>query len=291
MNDISATARLIAMYRALESDRPDALFRDPFARRLAGGEGAMMVEVIGQQQQGTSAIAIRTTVIDQMILHLIQSERIDTVLNLAAGLDSRPYRFALPASLRWIEVDLPKIVRYKEQILNGEQPACKLERIELDLMDIDLRKQLFEQINASSERVIVMTEGLLSYLNEAQVTSLANDLHHQSHFCHWVFELAAPLILRQAQNSDRQKLFDQYFANGAATFLFAPKQGTEFFRSSGWTVKEFRSLWKEACRLKRQSDLVQWGGLPMRWFAKQTWQAITQQTGFVLLERLVGAPQ
>ncbi|MGD0484992.1 MAG: hypothetical protein ABSB58_10150, partial [Gemmatimonadales bacterium] len=33
---VSDTARWVAVHRAMESERPDALFRDPFARRLAG---------------------------------------------------------------------------------------------------------------------------------------------------------------------------------------------------------------------------------------------------------------
>ena|ERR1700741_2601535 len=36
---ISDTARWAAVYRARESEREDALFRDPFARRLAGERG------------------------------------------------------------------------------------------------------------------------------------------------------------------------------------------------------------------------------------------------------------
>lgn len=284
MNNISATAHLVAMYRALESERSGALFHDPFAHRLAGGQGALMVEVLGDKQQGTAAMAIRTYVIDEMLKHRIELGSIDTVLNLGAGLDTRPYRLNLPTSLRWIEVDLPTILMYKEQKLNREQPICSLERVKLDLMDVTLRKRLFAQVNASAKQVLVITEGLLAYLTEAQVASLANDLHQQPNFSGWLFELASPVILQQAQSSTRQKLFDQYFANGNPTFLFAPQQGTEFFRSYGWTVKEFRSLWKEACRLKRQSSLVRFGGFSMRCFARHTWQAITQQTGFVLLE-------
>jgi O-methyltransferase involved in polyketide biosynthesis len=37
----------------------------------------------------------------------------DMVINLAAGLDSRPYRMQLPALLRWVEVDLPDMLNYK----------------------------------------------------------------------------------------------------------------------------------------------------------------------------------
>jgi methyltransferase (TIGR00027 family) len=286
MNNISATAHLIAMYRALETERPDALFCDPFARRLAGGEGVMMVEVLGDRQQSTTAITIWTCAIDALLKQLVDSGCIDTVLNLGAGLDTRPYRLNLPASVCWIEVDLPKILMYKEQKLSSEQPVCLLKRIKLDLMDIAARRLLFDQVSQTAKQVLVITEGLLSYLTEAQVASLAGDLHQQSSFRWWLFELASPAILQQIQKSKQQRLFDQYFANGNPTFLFAPEQGTDFFRLYGWKVNEFRSLWEEACHSKRRYCLMQLNGLSMRWFAKQRWQALTQHTGFVLLEQL-----
>ena len=39
IHSISDTARWVAVYRARESERPDAVFRDPFAQRLAGERG------------------------------------------------------------------------------------------------------------------------------------------------------------------------------------------------------------------------------------------------------------
>lgn len=39
---ISDTALWVAVYRAQESERPDAVFRDPLARRLAGERGAQI---------------------------------------------------------------------------------------------------------------------------------------------------------------------------------------------------------------------------------------------------------
>lgn len=39
IRNISDTALLAAVYRARETERQDALFRDPFARRLAGKRG------------------------------------------------------------------------------------------------------------------------------------------------------------------------------------------------------------------------------------------------------------
>ena len=39
VSNVSVTARWVAVYRAWESARPDALFSDPFADRLAGERG------------------------------------------------------------------------------------------------------------------------------------------------------------------------------------------------------------------------------------------------------------
>src|ERR1700683_3089968 len=44
IRNVSDTARLVAVDRAVESERPDALFRDPFARRLAGERGARIAK-------------------------------------------------------------------------------------------------------------------------------------------------------------------------------------------------------------------------------------------------------
>ncbi len=59
----------------------------------------------------------------------------DFVVNLAAGLDAQPYRIKLPTTLQWLEVDLPDIVYYEEDVLENEKPRCRLERIPLDLSD------------------------------------------------------------------------------------------------------------------------------------------------------------
>src|SRR5213083_1869387 len=45
---VSDTAQWVAEYRAMETDRPDAIFRDPYARRLAGAEGARIVDSLKQ---------------------------------------------------------------------------------------------------------------------------------------------------------------------------------------------------------------------------------------------------
>src|SRR5580698_10987753 len=158
IRNVSDTARLVAVDRAVESERPDALFRDPFARRLAGERGARIAESnpLGARKSAAGwPIVTRTYVIDQMIqAHIAQGG--DMVINLAAGLDTRPYRMELPRSLQWIEVDLPEILAYKEQVLASAEPRCHLERVSLDLSGIEQRRSLFERLGRQAKKIVVM---------------------------------------------------------------------------------------------------------------------------------------
>ncbi|MBI3558216.1 MAG: class I SAM-dependent methyltransferase, partial [Deltaproteobacteria bacterium] len=158
IENISDTARWVAVYRAAESARPDALFNDRFAALLAGPHGKDIVESIPGGTLMGWAVVVRTRVIDEVILRAVAEQGIDTVLNLAAGLDTRPYRLALPANLHWFEVDLPEISAYKEHKLAAEKPVCRLERITLDLSDVEKRRALFERINKQGGKVLVLTE-------------------------------------------------------------------------------------------------------------------------------------
>src|SRR5213079_2603465 len=102
---------------------------------------------------------------------------VDLVLNLAAGLDARPWRLDLPATLRWVDVDLPGILGHKVEALANERPRCRYEAVMLDLTDVAKRRALFTQLGAQCTKALIVTEGLLIYLEPEQVLELARDLH------------------------------------------------------------------------------------------------------------------
>lgn len=77
-------------------------------------------------------------IIDDFVTQAIE-RGIDAVVNLGAGLDSRPYRFDLPRALAWIEVDYPSIIDLKEERLAADVPSCHVERIKMDLGRVDDR--------------------------------------------------------------------------------------------------------------------------------------------------------
>ncbi len=88
LENISDTARWVAVYRAWETERSDAIFRDPFARTLAGERGEEIIRTLPRARDAAWAMIVRTAVMDELLLDLIAKDNIDTVVYLAAGLDA-----------------------------------------------------------------------------------------------------------------------------------------------------------------------------------------------------------
>lgn len=251
IENVSDTARWVAFYRAMETERPDALFRDPWARKLAGERGAAIVRHIPRAEAMAWALIVRTQVFDELILRAVQRDGADVVLNLAAGFDTRPYRLPLPPSLRWVEVDLPELLEHKERELEGERPVCELERVRMDLSDVEARRALFDRVGRMGKRVLVASEGLLLYLTPEQVGPLAADLRRPESFRWWVTDLLSPALRKRLHRS-----WGEHLENASSSYQFAPEEGPGFFRPSGWEAAEFRPVFDEARRLRREMPLA-----------------------------------
>ena len=277
---VSDTARWVALYRAMESERPDALFHDQFARRLAGPQGEEIMRRLPRAREFAWPMIVRTAVMDELILRAIERDGIDTVVNLAAGLDTRPYRLPLSPSLRWVEADLPDVIEYKEQALARERPASILERRKIDLTDEPRRRAFFSQIGVAARQVLVITEGLLIYLTREQVAALARDLAEQRPFRFWLIDLSSPRLLKFMD-----KTWSKPFAQGGAPFQFAPAEGTRFFEPQGWREVEWRSMWEESLRLKRTMRLAWLWNIVARFSSAARREEGRRMSGVALLER------
>lgn len=239
IQDVSDTALLVAAQRAIETDRRDALFRDPLAKKLAGDRGAAMIAEMPRWARAFSqwTVAIRTALIDDLILASL-ARGVDTVLNLGAGLDTRPYRMLLPETLHWVEVDVPAMIDRKETLTASEAPRCRLERRKLDLSERDQRQRLFDEIAATSNNVLVLTEGVVPYLTVEACASLADDLRRIPAVRAWIAEYFAPGLVRR-----RQKLGRRQMKN--APWRFTPDDWFGFFAAHGWVAQEVRYLPEE----------------------------------------------
>ena len=257
VQNISDTARWVAIFRAEESERADAIFHDPFARRLAGERGEKIANAIEFSKQNSWTFVARTFLFDEFIKQHVE-QGYDMVVNLAAGLDARPWRMSLPSSLKWIDVDLPEIINYKKTILAGEQPHCELQSISLDLSDREARLDLFKELEKNSNKALIISEGLVIYLTEEEVGSLALDLSAQRSFRRWVLDLASPGLLVMIQ-----KEMGPVLKEGNAVLQFAPEEGEGFFLRYGWKNLESKSKLKTAATLNRLNDeMVNYAAFP-----------------------------
>jgi methyltransferase (TIGR00027 family) len=271
---VSDTALWVAACRAIETERPDALFRDPLAARLAGERGREIARSMRDAKATMWSVAIRTVVVDGFLRAAIAGG-VDAIVNLGAGLDTRPYRMELPSSLRWIEVDYPDLIDTKEDLLRDETPWCQLERVGLDLADRKGRSALFERIGSDGGRVLVLTEGVIPYLSLDQAAELAADLRARPSFALWVTDYFSPTLLRTLRK--RRSLAD-------APFRFDPPDWEGFFAERGWRLREMRYLGEESVRLHRRVPMPLFLELIRPFIPSSGRRAMLRMTGYATLE-------
>jgi len=278
ITDVADTSFWVAHYRATESARPDAMFRDPFAKLLVGEHGKKIAESMSDTGRYTEwAVISRTVMIDRFIDGLVK-QGIDTVINLGAGLDARPYRMNLPSALKWIEVDYPRIIDHKQELLKAEQPRCNLTRVALDLADRTKRQAWLAEVAATTQTALIVTEGVIPYLNLVQVAELAEDLRAHDCFRYWITEYFHPRVYPYLKKAVRTAQMQN------APFLFYPDDWFGFFASNGWVSNQLRYLSEIALEFKRQPPMPLIAKLMMVFLPQKVKQESMRMTGYVVFE-------
>jgi len=180
-SSVGTTAVMVAAARAAETDRPDPLIHDPYAKILVAGAGtgiweymldddfvskvaeddaeiAAMIQNMGNYQ------AVRTHFFDDFFARAV-SNGVRQVVILASGLDSRAFRFPWPAGTTVFEIDQPKVLEYKAATLASHDARPSADRREVP---VDLRQDWpAALVNAgfdSGKPTAWLAEGLLMYL-------------------------------------------------------------------------------------------------------------------------------
>jgi methyltransferase (TIGR00027 family) len=244
---VTDTAFWVATYRADEAARPDALFADPLAAKLVEGRGRAIAAQMVDTAMLQWLIPLRTRMIDDFVAAAI-AEGCDAVVNLGAGLDTRPYRLALPPSLPWIEVDFADTIAFKEERLAGETPRCALRRVACDLSDAAQRRALLDEVAAKAAKVFVITEGVVPYLANEEVAALADDLRARPRFARWLVEFFGTRFFQGARVMSRRRR--RQMTN--APFRFQPGDWHAFFGAHGWRAKTTRYYGEEGARHRRR---------------------------------------
>lgn len=181
-SSVGTTAVMVAAARAIETEQPDALIRDPYARLLVNNAGAEVlweamldpdvvakIEAIDEEsaariQHMRGYQAVRTHFFDAYFADAVATG-IRQVVILASGLDSRAYRLDWPAGTTVYEIDQPQVLHYKTTTLaeSGATPSADRREVAIDLREdwpAALRAAGFDPTRPTAW----LAEGLLMYL-------------------------------------------------------------------------------------------------------------------------------
>ncbi|WP_193045176.1 SAM-dependent methyltransferase [Mycolicibacterium baixiangningiae] len=178
---VGSTAVMVAASRAAETERENALIRDPYARLLVSGAGtgiwesvldADFVSKVGEVDAEAAAIfehmnsyqAVRTHFFDAFFAAASKAGLRQIVI-LASGLDSRAYRLDWPSGTTVYEIDQPKVLEYKAATLteHGVQPVAARREVPMDLR-YDWPAALRDAGFDPAQPTAWLAEGLLMYL-------------------------------------------------------------------------------------------------------------------------------
>lgn len=278
IRDVSDTALWVAVHRAREGARADALYHDPLSLKLAGLRGEAIAKKMAGGEFMSWMMSMRTVAIDHMIEIAIKNG-VTRVVNLGAGLDTRPYRTKLPQSINWIEVDLPGIIQHKNEVLKSEKPLVDLRRVPVDLTDSSKRSRFFETLHESDQPTVVLTEGVLLYLDNENVVSLAGALRQIQSVRYWIHDY------REGGYASGIPKFWIKWRMRNAEMKFIVENWFGFFENLGWRVKEKTTLKEESDRHHRPVGRPDWFGLMSFFIPPQRMEEYSRQLGIVMMEK------
>jgi methyltransferase (TIGR00027 family) len=178
---VGTTAVMVAAARAAETNKPDPLIRDPYARVLVSEAGTgvwekmlddSLLSKVQEIDAEAAAIfehmrgyqAVRTHFFDAHFAEAVAAG-IRQVVILASGLDSRAYRLDWPAGTTVYEIDQPKVLEYKSATLaaHGATPSADRHEVPIDLRQ-DWPAALIAEGFDPKAPTAWLAEGLLMYL-------------------------------------------------------------------------------------------------------------------------------
>lgn len=178
-SSVGATATMVAAGRAMVTNAPDGLIKDPFAEPLVRAVG---VEFFTKMLDGElspeafenftpervqamiDGMGVRTKYFDEYFLRAADAGVRQAVI-LASGLDARAYRLPWPDGTVVYEIDQPQVIEFKSDTLAGlgAEPTATRRTVAIDLRG-DWPTALKEAGLDPTKPTAWLAEGLLIYL-------------------------------------------------------------------------------------------------------------------------------
>jgi methyltransferase (TIGR00027 family) len=243
---LPATALAVASGRAVETSRPDALIKDPFASALVvAARSPLDLPTVWPDNPSVAPpfqqplllasiyIGMRTRFIDDFVL----SDPGPQTVILGAGLDTRAYRLAWPEGAKVMEVDSAEVLEFKDNVFGrlSVGPGCELVSLAADLSQA-WREPLIAKGFDPQQPTTWILEGVLPYLDSSAQNSVLRGLVElSSPGSRAVIERAVPLAQTDELDAKLEE-FSQLTGLSMSELLARadPPDALEVLQSAGW---------------------------------------------------------
>jgi O-methyltransferase involved in polyketide biosynthesis len=195
-------------------------------------------------------ICIRAKKMDQLVRDFLRRYPEGVVLHLGCGLDTRFNRVD-NGKVIWYDLDLPGVMELRRKLI---EPAERYQMVTASVTD----PTWVELISAKSRPVMVVAEGLMMYLHEAEVKALIRLLRESFPDCELVFDAYSTFTARNVHHNPSLR-----------------KTGAQIY----WGIDDASVIETWAPKLR----------LVEEWYFSQTEDISNMPWGFRLRMRLAGA--
>lgn len=171
MKPVSLTAYYCTGVRMEDATRWWPICGDHYARLFMNERGLKVHQKFRNFRYASLINAWRHRFIDDWLRGRLCGRRGQTVLLIGAGFDSRAWRLK---GGRWIEVDEPALMQYKEERLPAVQCPNSLTRLSIEFDRQSLADLLTP--HRTGDEIVIVIEGVLMYLPRAAIHALLDTL-------------------------------------------------------------------------------------------------------------------
>ncbi len=188
LNAVSQTLLIPLYFRAMESQRPDALVRDPKAVELVGQLDCDFSGVRRLKGEQVNYL-LRMREFDRLARAFLAEHPDGVIVDLGCGLDTRFERVD-NGHVEWYGLDLPEVIELRKELLD-ETPRSHF--IGCSVLDFSWMDALSGQ---AGRHILFLAEAVLVYLDEAGVQRLVQALAGRFPGAELACDAYAPVVIR-----------------------------------------------------------------------------------------------
>lgn len=191
---------LIALWaRAAETQARNPIIRDKKAVEMISQIDYDFTR-FGNSKLTQAGVAVRTQLLDNMLLKFLQHHPQAIVINLGAGLDTRHARLGCDI-VDWYEIDVPESIELRRRFFTETEHYRFIAQSMFDLSWI-------ESIIPANRPVIFLAEGLFMYFSESELKPFFCTLAARFPDAEILFEMLAPFLVGKSKQHETVREID-----------------------------------------------------------------------------------